>query len=103
MTFLRASVSMREETALSRACAALQRNVLIMIMCALSVCIQTTAAPTSAPIAGNFVHRCVQYQVDCATSVQLAAFASGCFLLLSFLHSRTPSEPVPAQVRGHRH
>ena len=80
MTFLRASVSMQKETALSRVRAAMQRNPLILIMCALSVCVQTTAAPTSAPIAGSFAYRCAKYQVDCATSMQLAALASGCFL-----------------------
>ena len=79
---------MQKETALSRVRAAMQRNPLILIMCALSVCVQTTAAPTSAPIAGSFAYRCARYQVDCATPMQLAAFASGCFLLLSLFFQK---------------
>ena len=73
---------MQRETALSRARAALQHNPLLLLMCALSVLVQMTAAKTAAPIAGSFTYRCVKYQTDSALTAQLVAFASALFLLL---------------------
>ena len=78
---------MQGETALSRARAALQRNPLLLLMCALSVLIHKTAATTAAPISGGFVYRCGKYQTDCcALTAQLVAFASALFMLIRLLY-----------------
>ena len=82
---------MYKETALSRARAALQRNPLLLLMCALSVLVHKTAVTTAAPIAGSFPYRCVKYQTDSALTAQLVAFASALFLLFRLPLSRTAS------------
>ena len=54
----------------------MQRNPLLLLMCALSVLVHKTAATTAAPISGGFGYRCAKYQTDCALTAAVSATAA---------------------------